>query len=241
MTLSENWRSLMQSDKFEWIEGYKNDPEFVKLFNETKEKIPAKVNNQFIGIAAGPFKSYNVAQYARAASQFPGCMAEVGVFSGGTARIISKTVPWKALHLFDTFTGIHEIGFQDKKIFKNAFNTPGLLGIAQRAVDDCPSVQFHIGWFPDSIPNDLRTQKFNFVHADADVYPSTKSICQFFFPRMTPGGIILFDDYGFEETPGARLAVDEFFKNKYEKPLVLPGGQAVIIKSDDTFYKKEHP
>ena len=41
---------------------------------------------------------------------------------------------------------------------------------------------------------------------------------------------MLFDDYGFESCPGAKQAVDEFFRDKAEKPLVLPTAQAIIFK-----------
>jgi hypothetical protein len=41
---------------------------------------------------------------------------------------------------------------------------------------------------------------------------------------------ILFDNYGFPSCPGARHAVDEFFRDKAEFPIVLASGQCVIIK-----------
>lgn len=44
---------------------------------------------------------------------------------------------------------------------------------------------------------------------------------------------MLFDDYGFPTCPGARQAVDEFFDDKPETPLVLPTKQAIVNKSGD--------
>jgi hypothetical protein len=41
---------------------------------------------------------------------------------------------------------------------------------------------------------------------------------------------MLFDDYGFPACPGARKAVDEFFRDRPEAPVVLATGQAVVIK-----------
>ena len=77
----------------------------------------------------------------------------------------------------------------------------------------------------------LISRPFCFVHADADVYPSTKDICEFFYPRLTPGGLIIFDDYGYSGAPGAKKAVDEYFKNQPDKVTVIPGGQAIVVKS----------
>jgi len=48
-------------------------------------------------------------------------------------------------------------------------------------------------------------------------------------PQFSAGGFF-FDDYGFPTCPGARQAVDEFFADKPEVPLVLPTGQAIVIK-----------
>jgi O-methyltransferase len=42
---------------------------------------------------------------------------------------------------------------------------------------------------------------------------------------------MIFDDYGFPSCPGARAAVDEFFRGAAAVPLVLSTGQAVVFKS----------
>jgi O-methyltransferase len=42
---------------------------------------------------------------------------------------------------------------------------------------------------------------------------------------------MVFDDYGFPTCPGARKAVDEFFANKPETPIVLDTGQAIAIRN----------
>ena len=41
---------------------------------------------------------------------------------------------------------------------------------------------------------------------------------------------MVFDDYGFASCPGARKAVDEFFNDKPERPLVLPTAQAIVMR-----------
>lgn len=53
------------------------------------------------------------------------------------------------------------------------------------------------------------------LHIDADLYSSTRTVLQSLFPRVAPGGVVLFDEYINSEPdwPGARLAVDEFFGN----------------------------
>jgi O-methyltransferase len=57
---------------------------------------------------------------------------------------------------------------------------------------------------------------FSFVHLDVDIYESYKIGLEFFYPRVTSGGVILFDEYNDPPWPGCNKAVDEFFADKPE-------------------------
>jgi O-methyltransferase len=48
---------------------------------------------------------------------------------------------------------------------------------------------------------------------------------------MIPGGVMVFDDYGFPSCKGAKKAVDEFFKEKPDIGLYLQTGQYIVIRS----------
>lgn len=83
------------------------------------------------------------------------------------------------------------------------------------------------------IPNrfkEVSEKKFSFVHIDVDLYQPIRNSLEFFYNRMLPGGIIVFDDYGFTFFPGAKKAVDEFMQNKNDFFIALPSGQAFLIK-----------
>ena len=90
-------------------------------------------------------------------------------------------------------------------------------------------IDFHAGCFPDTATG-LGDKRFAFVHVDADIYCSVHDACEFFYPRLVPGGVIVFDDYGFPSCPGARAAVDEFFDGRPEQPLYLGTGQALVVR-----------
>jgi O-methyltransferase len=63
-----------------------------------------------------------------------------------------------------------------------------------------------------------------------DIYKSIVDSLNFIWPRLSSGGIIVFDDYGFPTCPGAREAVDDFFSGKSAIPLRLHTGQAIVFK-----------
>ena len=54
---------------------------------------------------------------------------------------------------------------------------------------------------------------------------------EFFYPRLASKGIMVFDDYGCVQFPGAKKAVDECIAG-YDRAffLPLPSGQAFLIK-----------
>ena len=74
----------------------------------------------------------------------------------------------------------------------------------------------------------FRNRRFSFVHLDVDLYQSTLDCLNFFYPRLSLGGIIISHDYTTAE--GVDLAFDEFFSNKPETPMELIGYQVMVVK-----------
>jgi O-methyltransferase len=93
---------------------------------------------------------------------------------------------------------------------------------------DSPRVNIVPGFFSETLPlhPDL---KFCFCHVDADLYTSIRECIDYILPRLSVGGAIVFDDYGFRNTPGAKAAVEESFGQPYPSFIPLPTGQAVYI------------
>lgn len=207
---------------------WQNDKEYIKLFDDTLKLIGCTPLEA--GIAVGRFKGYTMTKLAQYAATFKGEMAEVGSWNGGSGRLLAKTIPWKKLTVFDTFEGIpHVIDGVDPEKFKKEFSEAGIYEIAKRTLSDCSNVEMRRGVFPDTA-FDLGNKHYCFVHADADVYQSTMDICKFFYPRLSPGGVIVFDDYGYEGAPGCKAAVDKFFRKTPDRHTVITGGQAIVIK-----------
>ncbi|MFC7051385.1 TylF/MycF/NovP-related O-methyltransferase [Hansschlegelia quercus] len=75
-----------------------------------------------------------------------------------------------------------------------------------------PFVSIHKGWIPQvfDAAQGLAERRFALVHVDVDLYEPTRDSLAFFGPRMSPGGVIVFDDYGSANFPGATQAIDEF-------------------------------
>jgi O-methyltransferase len=111
---------------------------------------------------------------------------------------------------------------------KGDFSDTSLESVRSRVRGDF--VHFHKGLIPETFSG-LESARIAFAHVDVDIYSSIRACCEFIFPRLCVGGIMIFDDYGFHTCPGARAAVDEFFLGRNAIPLALPTGQALVIKS----------
>jgi O-methyltransferase len=161
-----------------------------------------------------------------------GCFYEAGVFRGGTAwlfaELLRRNDSQHDLHLFDTFAGMPETDSRRDLHRKGDFSSTNLESVRDFVGTD-PFIHYHPGFIPDTF--DGRSDDcIAFAHVDLDIYQSISDACDFIYPRLAKGGFLIFDDYGFMSCPGARQAVDEFFREKPEVPLVLPTGQAVVFR-----------
>lgn len=178
-------------------------------------------------------RCYMLRQFAKHCLALAGDFAECGVFKGGTALLLADLLEdtSKTLHLFDTFQGMPESAMTDASGHRTGdFGDTSLESVKQfLAAYRC--IEFHPGFIPDTL-QPLQDKQFAFVHVDVDLYSSVRDCCAFFYDRMSPGGVIIFDDYGFKMyRMAARKAVDEFFQDKPEDPIVLPTGQCLVLKS----------
>ena len=169
---------------------------------------------------------------AMQAMKLPGDVWEIGVYRGGTAALLREGIAQaggsKRLRLFDTFEGMPETDRAHDLHKKGDFSGAGLEAV-QSMVGTDPWISYHRGHVPATFLG-LEPERIALAHIDVDIYRSVLDSCGFVYPRLAGGGSMIFDDYGFPTCPGARQAVDEFFSNKPESPLVLPTGQAVVFK-----------
>ena len=56
---------------------------------------------------------------------------------------------------------------------------------------------------------------------DCDLYESYKYTLNFIWERLTKGSLIYLDEYYSLKFPGARIACNEFFINKKQKPVMI--------------------
>lgn len=148
-----------------------------------------------------------------AMSRCRGSIAELGVYQGQSAALLNLYAEQfsRKIYLCDTFQGFPTQQFEDgmsegkKEAFKDI-----TLESAKAVVGHSPGIRWVVGMFPDSITDEMRSDRFAFVSIDCDIYEPVYQGLEFFWPRMQADGMIFVHDYSSGYWPGATRAVDEF-------------------------------
>lgn len=167
--------------------------------------------------------------------QVPGAFAEVGVYKGESAAVLHQMDPGRKFHLFDTFRGfpatdlIHETG-EAATYTPDRFADTDVPEVLRR-ISGNENIILHPGYFPETT-SAVKDEIFAFVNLDADLYLPTKAALDFFYPRLSPGGVIFIHDYN-NKWEGIKKAVDEFVKNIPENLVMVPDidGTCIIVKN----------
>ena len=162
-----------------------------------------------------------------------GKFVEAGCALGGSSILITKAKNSKRVfEIFDTFAGMPSptkidgnkvakrfeeissglsqgIGSNvyygyEKDLLKTVRQNFDIFGISPEA----ESVFFLKGKFKDIMT--INTP-IAFAHIDCDWYESTRDAIQNIWPNISPGGIVIVDDYHYYQ--GCKIAIDEFLSN----------------------------
>jgi hypothetical protein len=164
--------------------------------------------------------------------EIEGDIIECGVFRAGVTLVMADALrssgSAKIIHGFDSFEGMPEALNQDALPTGQIVYHQGVLSQTSLAMvmqkmkvfGHQDRVIFHKGFFQDSMPGVIMADsRLSFVLVDCDQYAGTKYCLEFLYNKVNPGGMILIDDYFLPEnldTPGVKIAVDEFLRGKPE-------------------------
>ncbi|HEY3797821.1 MAG TPA: TylF/MycF/NovP-related O-methyltransferase [Caulobacteraceae bacterium] len=180
-----------------------------------------------------------------ARSGIPGAVVECGVWRGGSSMAAALMLAElgetsRELCLFDTFEGMSEPTEMDKRA-RDAADAGRLLDTSKRdekiwcysPLDEVKAnlastgypadrTRFVQGKVEDTLPA-AAPESIAVLRLDTDWYESTRCELEHLYPRLSPGGVLIIDDYGAWE--GARRAVDEY---------IAAGAPILLNRIDET-------
>jgi hypothetical protein len=150
----------------------------------------------------------------------PGDFIETGVWRGGACILMkgilaANEVSDRKIYAADSFRGLpkpdeaaypadagdinHQFSFLavTRQQVEENFRKYGLLD---------SQVVFLEGWFKDTLPG-LPAKQLALIRLDGDMYESTMDALRNLYPRLSPGGFCIIDDYFL---PGCRKAVEDY-------------------------------
>ena len=130
-------------------------------------------------------EAFMIHSLARSQRAVGGVMAEVGVFQGCSAKLISLGGRPERLHLFDTFAGLPQPDRAERRSMDEGHYAASLEAV-RSYLSDQPNLVFHKGLFTGA-DTGCEDERFSLVHLDVDLKEGTLACLRFFYPRMLPG------------------------------------------------------
>ena len=157
----------------------------------------------------------------------PGALVECGVWRGGSAMIMGEVLrgSQRELWLYDTFAGMPAPAAADRDFQGRPPDLDNELVRAAAGLDEVQQtlafyepVIYVQGKVEETIPT-RAPERVALLRLDTDWEASTRHELEHLYDRLSPGGVLLVDDYG--HWRGARRAVDEFFAARDDAPLLV--------------------
>ena len=171
----------------------------------------------------------------------PGDIVEFGVFRGLGLMTWANLLEaycignrTKTVYGFDNWRGFTKLSAQDGREADEVNKVVGGYDSSNFAEELRSAIEIFdkdrfIPWKPrvKLIDGDIETTapqfvdenpglRFSFVHFDCDLYAPTKAALNAIWPKVSRGGVVLFDEYALKEWGGETQAVDEFVADKPE-------------------------
>ncbi len=205
------------------------------------------------GTAVTPFNVFQrfqtrlaLLQYFFATFTVPGARAECGAYRGATALLLCHA--WRSreagfrgrdMYLIDSFAGTtasvaHDlipVRTSDGTTRMEPFFPVGKSDTSPELVrsffGEYPDATVCAGWIPQVFAT-LPERDWSFVHLDVTLYEPTLAALEYFYPRLSMGGVILCDGSIF--CPGAEKAVEHFCSARGIAYVIMAHREAVIAK-----------
>ncbi len=165
----------------------------------------------------GTWYQQDIEHYAETVAQVPGAFAEIGVRHGTTFR---KLVPialaqGKTSYAVDSFEGTKQSSAYDARpdYDMSIGGADVFFGLMDKGGFARSDYQALVGWIPEvfeKFPDDIR---FSFVILDVDNYTPTVDSLAFVWQRITPGGVLLLDDFVTYHQLDAGRAIRELLRD----------------------------
>ena len=178
---------------------------------------------------------------ARSAMQVEGDFVECGVNAGFTSSAIMHHLRWqcieKVFFLIDTFRGpvlsqYSDEEAQQRRVTEDARAKGSYVTDLERVranYSEWPNAEIVQGVVPDVLEQ-VKVEQVAFLHLDMNCAKPERAALEYFWEKLSPGGVVLLDDYAAYGYDALAKAIDDAAGARGAKVLSLPTGQGLILK-----------
>jgi O-methyltransferase len=200
--------------------GFLKDKEFAAAIDDNQP------NAQELSLV---WRLHTLCWAARQCSRLSGDFVEAGVYKGFTVKVICDYLNFNAMdrsyYLYDVF--YHSA---DMKHHALSSHSEHLYDEVCARFQSYPRVKIVQGLVPESFAKAM-PEKIAFMHIDMNNADAEVAVLDALYERLVPGGMIVFDDYGWIFYEEQKLAEDAWLaKRCFERILELPTGQGLLVK-----------
>lgn len=209
--------------------GFREDNKFVETLRRNAQ------TQQELSLA---WRLHTLLWAAQNVLHLPGDFVECGVWKGFSFAFLTDYMNFaaidKTLYLYDTYQGIPEelnSEHRSNKVYERDIvdDPDAILKIVQKRFEKVPNTRIVQGIVPDSFEQ-VCPEQISLLHIDMNSAASEIAALEALFDKVVPGGMIVFDDYGWTGYAAQRHAENAFMAARHHNVLELPTGQGLVIK-----------
>ncbi len=206
---------------------FRNDQKFISSFYDS---VTNKQEHSLI------WRLHTLVWAAKNALHIEGDFVECGVFKGFCSTVLFKYLDFQDLprkgYLYDTFEGLPEKTSteEERRAWDyTRYDSEAIYKGVLEKFSRYENVAIVRGIVPDSFEIAV-PDKIAFLHIDMNSEQAEMLALQHLFDRVTPGGMIVFDDFGWSCNVNQMRSELAFMNERGHAVLELPTGQGVVIK-----------
>ena len=241
--LTRDHKSVFWGDRLLTLDksaGFLDEPDFAAALDAIRG---SHVYDQYRTPHTIAWRLHTLVWAARHALALPeGDFVECGTFKADMAFVITETTTLaqsgRAFHLYDSFEGLHpELSSPEDfpelpgyiEMANAHYRQPGLYDAVVNRFREKHYVTVHKGFLPETLEG-TAPERLAFLHIDLNSPKAEIGCLERLFDRVVPGGVIVFDDYGWKGYRAQKVAEDAFFAARGYHVMELPTSQGLVIK-----------
>jgi hypothetical protein len=219
--------------------GFFDEPGFARAYQKIRD---SHAYDQYRSPHTVAWRLHTLVWAARNGLAVDGDFVECGVFKGDFAWLVEHLTDFagqtRTFYLYDTFAGFAP-AYSSPADFPDA---PGFFDFAHEIYSD-PAIYEEVlskfagstnirivrGVLPDTLA-EVAPARIAFLHMDLNSPAAEVGTLEILFDRVVPGGMIVFDDYGWNVFRRQKEVEDAFMAARGYDILELPTGQGLVVK-----------